>query len=205
MDTDYKVALLGDSGVGKSSLAHAFQSDQMTEIESTIGAAFFRWGINTTKGKMTLQLWDTAGQERFRSLVPIYLRGCHAILLVYDVSNERTIRDIERMWLTAIYVEVSDRGDAMPLIYLVANKTDLVTPDKARQKSQDVLDRIKEKYMTTQDSYLTTIHDKKSIQNLFSRVAQDVMEKCPRPVNDSIHLEAPPSPPSNWCCLLGFI
>jgi small GTP-binding protein len=76
---DFKVVILGASGVGKTCLGLRFVKDQfVTYTASTIGASFLVKELVFNNQKVTLQIWDTAGQERFRSMAPLYYRGAVA-------------------------------------------------------------------------------------------------------------------------------
>lgn len=73
--------------MGKSSLALRFVKDQYNEFhESTIGAAFLTQSVLLDETTVKFEIWDTAGQERYHSLAPMYYRGAHAAMVVYDVS-----------------------------------------------------------------------------------------------------------------------
>lgn len=75
----------------------------------------------TFNGKiLRLQLWDTAGQERFRSLIPNYIRDCHAAFILYDIVNEESYNNIEK-WIDFLK---ENRGDDV-LSYVIGNKLDL--------------------------------------------------------------------------------
>ena len=81
----FKLVLLGESAVGKSSLVLRFVKGQFHEYqESTIGAAFL---TQTVK----FEIWDTAGQEGYHSLAPMYYRGAQAAIVVYDITNTEKI------------------------------------------------------------------------------------------------------------------
>lgn len=97
----YKLVLLGESAVGKSSLVLRFVKNSFSEHqESTIGgmlirnantyewaAAFLTQTLQVEKDTMKFEIWDTAGQERYNSLAPMYYRGAHAAVVVYDVTK----------------------------------------------------------------------------------------------------------------------
>ena len=86
---EVKVVLLGDSGVGKSSLVLRFVvNDFKPYSEATIGASFFSKLIIANNIPMKFQIWDTAGQEKYHSLAPMYYRGAAAAILVYDITNK---------------------------------------------------------------------------------------------------------------------
>lgn len=116
-----KVVLIGEQGVGKTSLVNRYTQDLFSNsLENTIGATFSTKIIdlkvspqgdieeehntdNTlnlkAKGfermRIKLQIWDTAGEERFRSVTPMYYKNAHAIVLVYDQTNEKSFNNLE--------------------------------------------------------------------------------------------------------------
>jgi small GTP-binding protein len=114
----YKVVLVGDSGVGKTSLIHSYLNDDHT-FRPTLGAT--SRCVETVVGdeKIVLNLWDTAGQDNLRNLVPVYARGSHAAILVFDLSNPTTYLHVPA-WHDYIVKHVGD-----VLIWVVGNKADL--------------------------------------------------------------------------------
>ncbi|XP_023264869.1 ras-related protein Rab-5C-like [Seriola lalandi dorsalis] len=84
----FKLVLLGESAVGKSSLVLRFVKGQFHEFqESTIGAAFLTQTVCLDDTTVKFEIWDTAGQERYHSLAPMYYRGAQAAIVVYDITN----------------------------------------------------------------------------------------------------------------------
>ena len=84
----FKLVLLGDSAVGKSSLVLRFVRGQFFEYqESTIGAAFLTQTVALNDTTVKFEIWDTAGQERYHSLAPMYYRGAAAAIVVFDITN----------------------------------------------------------------------------------------------------------------------
>ncbi|KAF3424173.1 hypothetical protein E2986_07147 [Frieseomelitta varia] len=87
----FKLVLLGESAVGKSSLVLRFVKGQFHEYqESTIGAAFLTQTVCLDDTTVKFEIWDTAGQERYHSLAPMYYRGAQAAIVVYDITNQDT-------------------------------------------------------------------------------------------------------------------
>merc|ERR1712065_7596 len=87
----FKLVLLGESAVGKSSLVLRFVKGQFHEYqESTIGAAFLTQTVCLDDTTVKFEIWDTAGQERYHSLAPMYYRGAQAAIVVYDITNTDT-------------------------------------------------------------------------------------------------------------------
>eukprot|EP00591_Stephanopyxis_turris_P000081 CAMPEP_0195518402 /NCGR_PEP_ID=MMETSP0794_2-20130614/12805_1 /TAXON_ID=515487 /ORGANISM="Stephanopyxis turris, Strain CCMP 815" /LENGTH=195 /DNA_ID=CAMNT_0040647355 /DNA_START=90 /DNA_END=677 /DNA_ORIENTATION=+ len=117
----YKLVLLGEASVGKSSLVVRFVQDQFhNHIESTIGAAFFTKSIPVDGDDVTFEIWDTAGQERYHSLAPMYYRGAKAAIVVYDVTDPASY-DRAHKWVD----ELKSSGSGGTVITLVGNKVDL--------------------------------------------------------------------------------
>ena len=91
MPNQIKLLLIGDSGVGKSCCLLRFSEDSFTpSFITTIGIDFKIRTIELDGKRVKLQIWDTAGQERFRTITTAYYRGAMGILLVYDVTDQRS-------------------------------------------------------------------------------------------------------------------
>ncbi|KAH9317312.1 hypothetical protein KI387_019081, partial [Taxus chinensis] len=122
-DFDYlfKLLLIGDSGVGKSSLLLRFTSDSFDDLTPTIGVDF-KLKFMTVGGKrIKLTIWDTAGQERFRTLTSSYYRGAQGIILVYDVTRRQTFTNLSDIWAKEAD-QYSTNQDCIKM--LVGNKVD---------------------------------------------------------------------------------
>uniref|UniRef100_A0A7M4EEG9 RAB5C, member RAS onco family n=1 Tax=Crocodylus porosus TaxID=8502 RepID=A0A7M4EEG9_CROPO len=101
----FKLVLLGESAVGKSSLVLRFVKGQFHEYqESTIGAAFLTQTVCLDDTTVKFEIWDTAGQERYHSLAPMYYRGAQAAIVVYDITN--TVSTVPGLiWVLALDIE----------------------------------------------------------------------------------------------------
>jgi small GTP-binding protein len=116
-----KLLLLGDSGVGKSSLINRWTLDTFTpSLTSTIGVNFKSKKINYQGELMQVQVWDTAGQENFHKITTSYYKGAQGIMLVYDVSDQKSMDNVE-YWIKNIKSHASDSVQ----VVLVGNKIDL--------------------------------------------------------------------------------
>lgn len=123
MQYDYlvKLLLIGDSGVGKSSLLIKFADDKFSpHISQTIGMDFKVKMLTLGGKRVKLQIWDTAGQERFHTITQQYYRNAMGIILVYDVTNEESFTNIRR-WAAQIAAHGAEGADRM----LIGNKADL--------------------------------------------------------------------------------
>jgi Ras-related protein Rab-5C len=117
----FKLVLLGESSVGKSSLVLRFVKGQFHEFqESTIGAAFLTQTIQIDDTTVKFEIWDTAGQERYHSLAPMYYRGAQAAIVVYDISNKETFQKAQT-WVK----ELQRQASPNIVIALAGNKLDL--------------------------------------------------------------------------------
>jgi len=116
----FKLVLLGESAVGKSSLVLRFVRQEFYEYqESTIGAAFLTQTVTVNDQPIKFEIWDTAGQERYRSLAPMYYRGAAAAIVVYDITNAESFQRAKQ-WVK----ELQRQGDANIVIALAGNKAD---------------------------------------------------------------------------------
>ena len=85
-----KIVLLGDAGVGKTSITNRFIRSTFTpEMDSTIGAAYNKLYLNINNNRINIEFWDTAGQERFRSMITSYFRNANACILVFDITQKK--------------------------------------------------------------------------------------------------------------------
>ncbi|XP_050419393.1 ras-related protein Rab-5C [Patella vulgata] len=124
-----KLVLLGDQGVGKSSIALRFVRGEFNENnEATVGAAFLTQTVNIKEHSMKFDIWDTAGQERYHSLAPMYYRGAQAAVIVYDVTDTNTY---ERA--IAWVKELRQHASAQITIVLAGNKADMAPESRAVQ------------------------------------------------------------------------
>ena len=132
-DFIFKVLLLGNSDVGKSSLLLRYVDSVWSDtFVPTIGVDFKVKTIEIGGKKVKLQIWDTAGQERFRTVVSTYFRGAHGIFLIYDITNRDSFKNLEN-WL----IEIEKNASENVLKILIGNKNDLederdITPDEGK-------------------------------------------------------------------------
>ena len=130
-DFIFKVLLLGNSDVGKSSLLLRYVDSVWNDaFVPTIGVDFKVKTLTINEKKVKMQIWDTAGQERFRTVVSTYFRGAHGILLLYDVTNRDSFKNLES-WL----IEIEKNAKEKVLKILIGNKCDL-TDDREIQSDE---------------------------------------------------------------------
>jgi len=118
-----KFVMVGDPGVGKSSILLRFADDMFNEnYYSTIGVDFRFKTLLIDDTYIKLQIWDTAGQEKFRCLTNAYYKGSNAIFLVFDLTNKSSFDNLSE-WLDQIHQYV----DTNPLIMILGAKSDLTS------------------------------------------------------------------------------
>lgn len=160
-----KVVLLGNSGTGKTSILQCQLNRSMSETSlPTIGCVYHEVNIKINDEEtVSLKVWDTAGQEIYRSIVPIYVRGAAAAILVYDVSEPSSLSSLDQ-WLS-ILLEESENVH----LYVVANKIDLkddyLVEDKEGKHYADQIHAL---------FFKVSAKEAKGINDLFTAIAQDV-------------------------------
>jgi len=129
----FKILVIGDSGVGKSSILVRFTDDEFEDGRAcTIGVDFKTklLDLSAEQHKINLNIWDTAGQEKFRSLTSSYYRGTHGIILVYDVTKRKSFESITH-WLNEVNL-YSTNSDVCML--LIGNKIDKPEREVSREE-----------------------------------------------------------------------
>ena len=100
----YKIIMLGDSQVGKTSILHMYQKKHFNQSHiSTIGLDFITTKYTTPEGhSATVMLWDTAGQERFKNITYSFYKNADGVIVTYDVTSEESFRNV-KSWLISLY------------------------------------------------------------------------------------------------------
>ncbi|KAH7722280.1 Ras family protein [Aphelenchoides avenae] len=125
-----KVVMVGDTGVGKTSILLRHDGQGFTsKISPTLGASFVTSRTKYNGRDVELSIWDTAGQERFRSMVPMYLRNAAAAILVFEISRRQTYENLGS-WID----ELTRSGSESLQLFVMGNKSDL---DEFRAVSEE--------------------------------------------------------------------
>ena len=120
----FKIVILGDSAVGKTSLINQFVENAFEEdYKPTLGANIIRKDVllENSNAKVRLIVWDLAGQEKYNVVRSLYYQGCVGALLVYDITRANTFNNIETKWLNDFKRFVKKEGTYL----LIGNKCDL--------------------------------------------------------------------------------
>lgn len=160
----FKLLIIGDSGVGKSSILLRFSDNLFSGTYiTTIGVDFKIRTIEVEGEKVKLQIWDTAGQERFRTITSTYYRGTHGVIVVYDVTNLESFGNVKR-WLQ----EIDQNCDEVVRI-LVGNKHDHPERKVTHQEAQTLADQM------TITFFETSAKDNYNIEKVFDEITRLVL------------------------------
>jgi small GTP-binding protein len=167
----FKLVILGEEAVGKSSIAQRFVNGKFTNLhQATIGALFLTKQIRHEDRIVKFEIWDTAGQERFHSLTPLYYKNAKAAIVVFDVANAGSF-ERAKTWVK----DLMEKANPGIVIALCGNKIDL--EDSRVVKKDDA-----EKYAFDIGSFYTEVSAKldKNVNELFEKI----VEKMPKDVQE---------------------
>ena len=161
-----KVVLLGESKVGKTSIFNQYKDGKFNpDIQPSDTAFFIRKELNLAdKGKTTLDIWDVAGATKYRNLAKIFLKDAHAAILVYDLTDENSFKELKEFW----YSQVKDLN---LVLYVVANKCDLSEKKVKDEEGKGFADSI--------GAGFTTVSAKEGVgvQGLIEKIAEAAKNK----------------------------
>ena len=163
----FKLILIGNSGVGKSSILQRYMKHTFEEnYKCTIGVDFLMKSVVINGQTVKLQLWDTAGQEKYKSMVSSYYRGANAALIIFDITSRATF-DALPVWIENFY----KNGPEQKNIILIGNKKDL---EEERQVTQEEAQIFSE---TNNMIYFeTSAKDGDNIDYVFNYAAEKLLE-----------------------------
>ncbi|XP_046680101.1 ras-related protein Rab-37 isoform X1 [Homalodisca vitripennis] len=179
----HKTILLGDSGVGKTSLLVQFDTGkfQTGTFSATVGIGFTNKVVAVDETKVKLQIWDTAGQERFRSVTHAYYRDAHALLLLYDVTNKTSFDNI-RAWLG----EIREYAQDDVVIMLLGNKADCHSSERMIRREDG--ERLAKEYNVT--FMETSAKTGLNVELAFMAIARELkVRKCGNPDNTVFNVQ----------------
>ena len=164
-----KVVLLGETGVGKTSIISRYVTNKFSDVlMSTTGASYATKKIEIdSEHKIKLQIWDTAGQEKFRSLAKIFYQNSSVAVLVYDITRRDTFEQLKEFWHQQI------KESAIPDIILgiAANKCDLYDDEEVKEEEgREFAEKIGAFYK------LTSASSNQGIEELFKTVGNRFLD-----------------------------
>ena len=135
-----KLVLIGESGVGKTSIISRYTNNTFDpQVLTSSSAQFLTKTIELNKDtSIKFDIWDTAGQEKFKSLAKIFYKDAKVIILVYDITNKSSFESLKNFW----YKEIMDNTISDVILAIVGNKSDLyeneqVTDDEGKAYAKE--------------------------------------------------------------------
>ena len=177
----HKIVLLGDSGVGKSSMITWLLVGRAEEpMQSTVGAAFYTKEFDIDYKKIKFNIWDTAGQERFRSIAKIYYRNTMGCFAVFDVTNRASFLNLKQ-WLDDYQKENNKNNN----IIIIANKCDM---DKKYWKvTEDEIKNLSSEYDC--EHIYTSCVNGLNVEKAFEEMGRMILQKNPNGIKPIKHKE----------------
>ncbi len=165
-----KVVLLGESGVGKTSIIHQFVYNQFDpDRSSSISAQFVSKTIDYKElGQIKYDIWDTAGQERYRSMARIFYKDAKVVIFVYDITSKTSFDGMKDYWYEQIKLNCEENA----ILCVVANKNDLYAEqqisDDEGQRFADSIDAIFQSTSASQNI---------GIEQLFNHIGKKIINR----------------------------
>ena len=165
----FKLLLIGNSSVGKSSLLFRFVENVWDDsFVPTIGVDFKLKTLEVNGKKVKLQIWDTAGQERFKNITASYYRGGNGVLVVYDITERESFDN-----LTSWLIEIEKNANKNVYKLLIGNKCDLEDKRKVTyQEGKDFAESNGMKFIET------SAKDNTKVQEAFELLTSEIMESA---------------------------
>ena len=133
IEREIKVALIGNSGVGKTCIIQRFKDNTFNDYsDSTISASSVDKEIIRGKEKYILNIWDTAGQEKYQSLGKLFYKDAYIILLIYDITNQKSLDSLKKTW----YPDLQIYAENCIVMGVIGNKADLYESEKLADEDE---------------------------------------------------------------------
>ena len=161
----FKVVLVGESGVGKTSIITQFIDETFQEDQqSTTGGTFSTKSVICDGGRiLKFEIWDTAGQERYRSLTKMFYKDANAAILVYDITRKDSFEELKNYWAEQIK-ESTAQGI---ILVIAANKSDLFEHEAIEESvAREFAQQLGAIYIAT------SAKNSSGINNLFEEIAK---------------------------------
>jgi small GTP-binding protein len=143
-----KITLIGNSGVGKTSIINQYIDQTFDEANAaTIGANYSEKVITKNNKEYELNIWDTAGQEKFHSVGKHFYKDAYIVCLVYDITSQDSLEQLETIW----YPDIKKYGEKYTILAVVGNKSDLYENDNLadENKAKEFAQSINATFMLT--------------------------------------------------------
>ena len=174
-EKELKVILLGESGVGKTSIILRYYKNMFTQdLSSTFGTTFVKKNLEKNNISYKLNIWDTTGQEHYHSVTQLFINGADIAILVYAINNVDSFKRLD-YW----YKSIKDNCDENVILAIVGNKYDLIYSDDENQffvSDEEAKKYAKEKKATI-FKLVSAKEDQKGIDSLFDELMDEYIAK----------------------------
>ena len=172
-DKKCNLLIIGDATVGKTCILRRFAHDKFTSnYISTVGIDFFTKDVILDDKKIHIKIWDTAGQERYRSLTQGFFRKAEGIIIVYDITNEKSFNNL-KFWIESIESNANSQSSKIPAI-IVGNKIDILERKVDKTSAESFAKNKQYKYFEV--STKSGINIDESIKFLIKNVLEEKKE-----------------------------
>ncbi|XP_078388622.1 ras-related protein Rab-8B-like [Cetorhinus maximus] len=172
----FKLLLIGDSGVGKTCLLFRFSDDAFNAtFIATIGIDFKVKTVELDGKKIKLQIWDTAGHERFRTITSAYYRGAMGIMLVYDITQEKSFDNV-RNWIR----DIEEHAPTDVERVILGNKCDV---NQKRQVPKERGEKLAIDYGIK--FFETSAKSSLNVEEAFITLTRDIMTRSNKKMNEN--------------------
>ena len=201
MSTDtihcFKILTIGESGVGKTCILRRFVDNKFLKNHlATIGIDFKTKNIEIDGTPIKLKIWDTAGQERFRNITNQYYKGADGIILVFDVTDQKSFEKIKE-WMSQI--KANTQADQIGLV-LLGNKCDIEPRTISKNDGEELGKELGIEY------YETSAMKGDGIAQAFEFLAKNILTKKKidlkneKGTDGGVNLDGGVTPQKKQCC-----
>ena len=170
----FKLSLLGDGGVGKTSIKNRYLTGKFTDkYMTTLGVDFSSHNLKVDNKNVYIAIWDVAGQQVFTSIRKSYFEGSRGALAVFDVTRVESFENLLDGWITPFYETVPDK----PPMIIIANKVDLENERLVtRENAESFINDLKKKFENEHIIYIeTSAKEGTNISETFENLTRLVM------------------------------
>ena len=158
-----KTILVGESGVGKTTIIGRYIKKYNAHEKATIGASFTNKIDNINGTQILFEIWDTAGQERFRSINSIFYQDAYICIMVYDITSKKSFESLKNYW----YNSVKENGNEAIIYHVAGNKIDLFEEEQVdRNEIKEYCNSIGAEY-----NFISALENS-FIDDLFKKVGE---------------------------------
>ena len=181
---DIKIILLGDTGVGKTTIINRYINNEFTEENLvTLGSSFATKEVKKNKINYRLKIWDTTGQEKYHSLTSLFVKGSNIVILVYSIDSFSSFENLN-FWYNSIKEQLDGKNY---ILAIVGNKKDLindiiVTEEQGKNYANDVKGVFR---------LISAKEEQESINKLFDELLDDISQINYESITNSYVIKKP--------------